>query len=52
VKGKGEDDFKEYSRNFIAKHAPNNLGDREILIGHKKILIKESALNHLEAMTK
>lgn len=52
VAGKTEDDFKDYSRTFILKYAPNQLGNREILMGHKKILIKESALNFLEAMAK
>lgn len=50
--GKGEDEFKEFSKNFIVKHSPVDFANREILMGHKKILIKESALNHLEAMTK
>ena len=52
MEGKSEDDFKDHSKTFLLKYAPSHLVAREILLGHKKILIKESALNHLEAMAK
>jgi hypothetical protein len=28
IEGKTEEDFKEYSKNFILKYAPNELGNR------------------------
>lgn len=52
IQGKSEDDFKELSRSIIEKYARKELEDKNILFGAKKILIKESTLNHLELLTK
>lgn len=40
MEGKTEEDFKEHSKIFLLKHAPNEIGSRQILLGNKKILIK------------